>query len=154
MARTPFAIMLAQFALVVSVVPTSADDVGGAWIQVPGGAGTITGFKMSEVDIYGSDGEFLCVVSPATLAGPPAADICKAPASDEKVEKASIPIESVTDDGQLVVAWGANSYRVDAFQVDAAMNSTGGKKPRCPKLAGGSEMAATRGLGESNCVTD
>jgi len=143
--RLPFAISLAV--LTLAVVPVSA---------VAGGAGTITGFKMSDVDIYDDAGEFLCVVDPAAFSAKPGADICVHAVGDaggSKPASASIPIQQIADDGQLVVAWGTKKYRIDPFQVDAKMGASADVKVRCPQLAGRTEMAATRGLGENDCAT-
>jgi hypothetical protein len=143
--RLPFAVSLAVLTLAVSPAPAVAEAVG-----------TITGFKMSDVDIYDDAGEFLCVVDTSALTAGTGSDICSHAApggAGSKPSAASIPVREVADDGQLVVAWGGKTYRLDPFQVDAKLGASTGVKVRCQKLAGRSEMAATRGLGENDCDT-
>ena len=146
MARSSFAITLLVVTLVAPAIPAAADV-----------AGTITAFKMSDVDVYSGAGEFLCVVDANAFSKAASSDICTHAVGDQPSPDpvaASIPVKEVADDGQLVVEWGGKDYRIDPFQVDASMKQSDQVKTRCPKLAGRMEMAATRGLGENDCNTE
>ena len=147
MSRSPIAVTVFFLALLApgfSTVPAHSDGTV---------VGTITRFRVPEVDVYDDVGEFLCAVDPAALTGPGAGDPCDGIGGSDG-EGTPIIIQRVTDDGQFLVELGGKSFRLDPFQVDVQMADTPEVKSRCPKLAGHAEMAATRGLGESGCVTE
>jgi hypothetical protein len=155
--RSPIAITVSFLALIVPAFsPVSALSDGVV-------VGTITKFTVPEIDVYDSAGEFLCAVDPRVLTGSGAGDPCAGAgaegssgprAAGSEAEAAPVLIRQITEDGQFLVELGGKSFRLDPFQVDAQMNETSEVKSRCPKLAGRAEMAATRGLGESGCVTE
>ena len=147
MSRLPIAIssvLLALAGQLMCAVAVDADVVG-----------TIKGFKAPEIDIYSGSGEFLCAAAPEALERAAPADPCAEAVAAGKAKNAAttIPIKQVTDDGQFLVERGGTEYRLDPFQVDATMSEAPDVKARCPQLAGRTEMAATRGLGESGCET-
>ena len=140
----PIAIGLVLLALAGSSAPAAAEPVG-----------RIVGFRGDEIDLYDASGEFLCAVPPSALAAGAPADPCSpSSAAPARGDSPDLAIEEVTDDGQFRIVLGGGSFRVDPFQVDAEMNETPDIKPRCPQLAGRTEMAATRGLGESGCDSE
>jgi len=155
--RLPIAVTVSSLALLASVFSVASAPGNGAIV------GTITQFTVPEVDVYDGAGAFLCAADPDALTRPGAGDPCDGVAAagsggkrspDSDGEGAPIQIQRITDDGQFLVELGGKSFRLDPFQVDAQMNDAPEVKSRCPKLAGRAEMAATRGLGESGCITE
>lgn len=147
MPRLPIAIAQSLLALVV---------LGGPVRAAADAVGTINAFKVPEIDVYDGSGDFLCAVAPGVFKRAAASNPCapaQAHAAESKTAPTAIPIKEVTDDGQYLVERGGAAYRLDPFQVDATMSEAPNVKSRCPKLAGRTEMAATRGLGESGCAS-